>query len=194
MNQSNFLSQFKFNIIAAIDQDKGLGKNNAIPWHLKGDIQYFKELTLKTQNPNNINALIMGRKTWDSLPQKFRPLPNRLNVILSRNLVLNQDYAITAESLDIALERIKNFAYKKIEDIFIIGGATVYKEAINHACSQTLYLTRVLGKFNCDTYFPDFQDKFQRKTVSRFFEDAGIKYSFEVYEKRAGVDQKIRKN
>ena len=73
-----------FNLIVATDLNGGIGKNNQIPWHYKEDMQYFKSVTTDTSSINKINAVIMGRNTWDSLPEKYKPLPNRINVILSR--------------------------------------------------------------------------------------------------------------
>ena len=79
----------KFDLIVAADQNLGIGLNGDLPWKLKGDLKYFRNLTIQTQDRNKINAVIMGRTTWESIPDKFRPLPNRLNIILSNSLKPN---------------------------------------------------------------------------------------------------------
>ena len=75
----------KFSIILAIDSNNWLGKNNDLAWKLKSDMQYFKKITTQTQQENKQNAVIMGRKTWESIPEKFRPLPDRKNFLLTRD-------------------------------------------------------------------------------------------------------------
>ena len=80
-------------IVAACGKSMGIGLNGELPWRLKSEMKYFAETTTKTKDSDKINAVIMGRKTWESIPAKFRPLKNRLNVILSRqaNYSLNND-------------------------------------------------------------------------------------------------------
>ena len=75
-----------FAIIVAADMDGGIGAGNALPWRLKADMEFFKNFTIG----NGKNAVVMGRKTWDSIPQKFRPLPNRINVVISRNKAVHR--------------------------------------------------------------------------------------------------------
>jgi dihydrofolate reductase/thymidylate synthase len=79
-----------FDIIVAATKDWGIGKNGGIPWRLRGDMNYFRKITTETKNPQLRNCCIMGRKTYFSIPEKFRPLPDRLNVIISRNTNLKQ--------------------------------------------------------------------------------------------------------
>jgi dihydrofolate reductase len=104
-----------FSIILAIDSKNGLGKENALAWKLSGDMKYFKKTTVLTDNPDDINVVIMGRKTWESIPSKFRPLPGRINCVLTRNPPHippsqgggNQG-CVYFESLDSCLEEIEN--------------------------------------------------------------------------------------
>ena len=72
-------------VVAVCKQSRGIGKDNQLPWRLRADMQYFKQLTRSTRDPTKRNAVIMGRKTWQSIPPKFRPLDDRVNVVLSRN-------------------------------------------------------------------------------------------------------------
>jgi len=181
MNQLN--SPLQFSLVVAIDSENGIGKNNTIPWQLKGDMQYFRELTTKTEKQGTINAVIMGRKTWDSLPERFKPLPERLNIIISRSLELNEDFVQTVLSLDSALESLTNFQTQKIEQVFIIGGAMVYEQAIKHPACSKLFITRLQANFNCDTFFPVFTDKFKKISASEIQEENNLSYCFEIYQK-----------
>ena len=101
-----------FNIIAAVDDNGGIGKDGKLPWgRLKDDINWFRKVTVGNGN----NAVIMGRKTWDSLPKQFRPLPERYNIVLSRNLMPGKGYSV-AGSLDIALHMAE-----KADRVFVTG-------------------------------------------------------------------------
>ena len=84
-------------IVAACGKSLGIGLNGELPWRLKSEMKYFSETTTKTKDPSKINAVIMGRKTWESIPMKFRPLKNRYNIILSRqaNYSLNTEVDIS---------------------------------------------------------------------------------------------------
>jgi len=122
-----------FNIIAAMDFNHGIGYEGKLPWNIKGDLKFFKE---KTKD----NPLIMGRKTWDSLP--VQPLPNRENIVLSRNSEMN------------SFQKALDYCYGKNKTPFIIGGSSIYEEAINHEDLGILYLTLIHGAYKADAYFP----------------------------------------
>ena len=81
-------------VVAACKQTRGIGAGGKLPWRLRGDMQYFKQLTRSTADPLKRNAVIMGRKTWQSIPEKFRPLADRLNVVVSSNAAARKEYAI----------------------------------------------------------------------------------------------------
>ena len=81
-------------IVAACKQTHGIGMGGQLPWSLRGDMQFFKQLTRSTQDPLKRNAVVMGRKTWQSIPERFRPLDDRLNVVLSRNTEAKEEYNI----------------------------------------------------------------------------------------------------
>lgn len=127
-------------IVAALKPSLGIGSNGKMPWRLRKEIRYFKEVTSKTTTENSRNAVIMGRKTWESIPAKFRPLPDRLNIILSRsyeNEIIDSNI-IHANSVESSLSLISN-----VDRIFIIGGAQIYNELINNPLVSQLLITEI---------------------------------------------------
>ncbi|HCO67682.1 MAG TPA: dihydrofolate reductase [Dysgonomonas sp.] len=133
----------EINLIAAIDENNAIGKNNQLLCHLPNDLKYFKSVT-------EGNTVIMGRNTYMSLPNGA--LPKRRNIVLSKNPDLKIENAETAFSLQQAIEKTENE-----EQVFIIGGGSVYKEAIDIA--DKLYITLIHHRFEgADTFFPDIDD------------------------------------
>ncbi len=170
-----------FSIIVAMDSDNGIGKNGTLPWHLPEDLKHFKETTLKTNNPNKKNAVIMGRKTWESLPEKFRPLPGRINIVLTRNknYSLPEGVFQVSSFSDVLLKTVT--LCDNIENIFIIGGGEVFKRALNDPACKKIYATRILSSFNCDTFFPDFKKSFQETAKSATKKHGSVEYYFAEY-------------
>ena len=126
-------------LIAAIDQNNGIGKNNKLLCYLPADLKRFKALTTG-------NNIIMGRKTFESLPNG--PLPNRVNIVISQNNDYNALGCYIAHDLNQAIEFCD-----KDKECFIIGGEQIYKMFIEVA--DTLYITRINHKFDADTFFPE---------------------------------------
>jgi dihydrofolate reductase len=120
-------------LIVACTSEGGIGNGGELPWRIPGDMAYFKRITTD-QEPagagGRLNAVVMGRKTWESIPAKFRPLPNRVNVVLSRNPAALDLPAgvLRAASIEDALAAVDNRA--DIDQCFVIGGAEVYKQAL----------------------------------------------------------------
>jgi dihydrofolate reductase len=135
-------------LIVAMDAKRGIGKNNDLMWHLPADMNFFKETT-KNQ------IVVMGRKNYDSIPEKFRPLPNRLNVVLTRSKDFKADNCLVFNSLSDCLVFFKN---EKERKIFIIGGGEIYKMALDSKCLDEMYITYVDGVFDADTFFPEFDE------------------------------------
>ena len=129
-------------IIAAIGSNRELGKNNKLLWHIPDDLKRFKEIT-------SGHPVIMGRTTFESLGN--RPLPDRTNIIVTRDKNYQAKNCLITHSLDEAINVAQNYGKK---EIFIIGGGKVYQQAINIA--DKLYLTIVRGQFEADTFFPDY--------------------------------------
>ncbi len=172
-----------FSIIVAVDKHFGIGKNNAIPWHLPADLKYFASITTTVHNPQKKNAVMMGRKTFESIPESRRPLKNRLNVVLSHNSHLDlPKNVLLFFSLDAALGHLAVTA--DIENVFVIGGGEVFKQAINHPFCQKIYLTQINHIFDCDTFFPQIDPKkFKLINESPAAVDSGIELNFLIYEK-----------
>lgn len=140
----------------AADLDGGIGKDNALPWpRLRGDLVHFKTITTAA-NAGRQNAIVMGRKTWESKEIAGKPLPRRLNVVISRSPLSVPDGVVAASSLDDVLGR-----QLAAETLFVIGGAEIFQLAIAHPALRFVYLTRVQGRFACDVSIPALEDRFE---------------------------------
>ncbi|TFW44452.1 dihydrofolate reductase [Pseudomonas fluorescens] len=161
-------------LIAALGENRVIGVDNRMPWHLPGDFKYFKATTLG-------KPIIMGRKTWDSLG---RPLPGRLNLVVSRQTDLVLEGAEVFPSLDAAVERAQAWALEQgVDELMLIGGAQLYAQGLEQA--DRLYLTRVALSPEGDAWFPAF-DANQWTLVSNLPNPAeGDKpaYNFEVWKR-----------
>ena len=134
-------------MIAALAENRVIGIDNSMPWHLPGDFKYFKATTLG-------KPIIMGRKTWDSLG---RPLPGRLNLVVTRQQNLQLEGAEVFTSLEAAVERAEEWAAEQgVSEVMLIGGAQLYGQALEHA--DRLYLTRVALSPEGDAWFPAFDE------------------------------------
>ncbi len=147
--------------MVACDLKDGIGKNGKLPWHLKGELAYFQKVTTQTKDPHKQNMVIMGRTTWESIPVNNRPLKKRQNVILSRN----RDYLASGATVCDSLSDALKLADATIEKIFIIGGATVFKEALETLSLDGIYLTRIDRDFDCDTFLSKIPACYSQKEV-----------------------------
>ncbi|MEK7114316.1 MAG: dihydrofolate reductase [Patescibacteria group bacterium] len=137
-------------IIAAIGRGRELGKSGYLIWHLTDDMQRFKELTMG-------HPVIMGRKTWESLPERFRPLPGRTNIVVTRQA----EYVVPGAMAVDSFENARTIASlgEGADEIFVIGGGELYREALPLA--NRLYLTLVDATAEADTYFPPYEQDFK---------------------------------
>ncbi|MBU1445719.1 dihydrofolate reductase [Patescibacteria group bacterium] len=163
--------------IVAIDQEHGIGKNNDLVWNLPDDMKHFQTITQKTDDPAKKNMVIMGRSTWESIPEKHRPLKNRGNVVLSRDSKYLAKGAMVATSMDDAIA----MADKKIEKIFIIGGASVYKHSINRDDLTGLYITYIGKTYDCDTFYPQIPEHFTNVQELGGIETDDMNLRFSLY-------------
>ena len=174
-------------LIVAHDQVFGIGKNNQLPWHIKGDLKFFQTITTTLPScslagKQQQNGLIMGRLTWQSLPEAYRPLKERVNIVLTQN----DDFLLPEKVL-----RAHNFreAWQKTIDqgcarVFIIGGAAVFKEAMAMDIFTSLYITEVEGNYDCDTFFPDYRNSFDLIDSSPINIENNYRYRFRTYKRK----------
>jgi len=180
--------QVKLKLIAAACDNMGIGINGDLPWRLRKEMDYFTKMTSTTKDNNKKNVVLMGRKTWESIPKKFKPLANRINMVLtSQPLNLGED-AIVCNSLPDAIEKISQEPLKsKVEQVWVIGGSSIYKAAMESPNFYRLHLTRVKKHFDCDTFFPEIPKNCtlvkDPEVPEGIQEEKGINFEFEVYEK-----------
>ena len=139
----------KINLIVAASENNVIGKKNDLPWSLPNDMNYFKLKTLG-------HTVIMGRKNYISIPEKFRPLPNRENIILTTKKKFIAPKCKIFNSLENSIIYCQKM---KKNEIFIIGGGEVYKYALEQNLIDTIYLTRVHTTLKGDTFFPKLNEK-----------------------------------
>ena len=173
-----------FDVVVAADLDWGIGKANGLPWpKLPGDLAHFKRVTAAAPEAKR-NAIVMGRRTWESAEVKGRPLPRRLNVVISRSTLVIPEGVLAARSIEEALAATA--AAADIETTFIVGGAQIFREAFAHAALRHVYLTRVDGRFGCDTHIPDLDAMRLRATAwdgACAAEENGVRYRIERLER-----------
>ena len=161
-------------IIVAISKNGVIGRNNKLAWNLPDDMFYFSKMTIG-------HSVIMGRKNWDSIPNKWRPLPNRKNIIISRNINHNIKNVDITNSIEKA---IKIGRENEDEEIFIIGGGEIYKLGFKFV--DKLYITEIKKNIEGDTFFPKW-NKSEWKEISRISHpsDSKHKYDFDyvIYKK-----------
>lgn len=153
-------------LIVAHDKNYVIGYENGMPWHLPGDLKYFKDMTMG-------KPIIMGRKTFESIG---RPLPGRRNIVITRNDKYHAQGIETVSSLDSALALVKD-----VPEIMVIGGAQIFEQAMPLA--DKLYITLINHEFKGDTYFPRYDG--WRLTSSQQAIDSGEGYTFRycIFEK-----------
>ncbi len=171
-----------FSIIVATDLQRCIGVGGQLPWKLKADLKHFQEITTETSDPAKQNAVIMGRKTWDSLPERSRPLSKRLNVVLSRSALVLPEGVLAEASLDAALEELGHRA--KIEQAFVIGGGSVYAEAIGHPACRRIYLTEIQTTVAGDTFFPAIPEMFRQVSASETLAEGQLSFRYLVFERQ----------
>ena len=163
----------KLHLIFARAANGVIGNNNTLPWQLPEDMAHFKRCTMG-------HPVIMGRKTWDSLPPKFRPLPGRLNVVVTRQPGWHSDGALTAHSL---LEACG--LCPPDSDAWVIGGAEIYAQAL--ALASTAQVTEIDADFDGNVYAPQFGPRWIETTRERHVSATGLSFSFVTFRNTTGV-------
>lgn len=152
-------------LIAALTHNRVIGKDNDLPWHLPDDMKYFMQTTKG-------HHVVMGRKNYDSIPEKFRPLPNRTNIVVTRQKDLKLPGCLVVNALEEAVAIARNAGES---ELFIIGGSTIYRLGLPFA--DRLYLTEIDAELDGDTHFPAFNRK-DWKEVSRKHHPADDRHAF----------------
>ncbi len=182
-------------MILALDEKNWLWKWGDLPWRIKKDMKFFKQITTTSSSEifpdfwdNNIwnkkNAVIMWRKTWDSIPEKYKPLPNRVNLILSRSYVPEQNTWDMCQynSIDSAIHSLQN--RDDIADIYILWWAQIYNQILDSRLADSIFLTRVSGDYDCDVFVDNFDNNFELMKTTDIFHEWNTTFRFEMYEKR----------
>ena len=197
-------------VLAMCNTNRGIGVKGRLPWYLPKDLKHFSQVTSSVRNPQKRNAVIMGKLTWLSIPKKLRPLPKRLNVIISTSLSketcdanekANSDDYIICRSFHEAIQTILKNHSEEIETIYAIGGSQVFRESLTYPDGflDRIYLTRVFDNVECDVFMEpaNFLDSFAKldqvedaqnfnvefNTVIKD-ETSNLEYCFEVYQKQ----------
>lgn len=159
-------------LLAAHDENRVIGKDNGMPWHIPEELKYFKEKTMG-------KAMIMGRKTFESIG---RALPGRLNIVLTRDEHYQAEGAVVVLSLDEAIARGESYA----DEVMIIGGAQIFEMAMPYA--DRLYTTIIRRQYDGDTFFPPYSIGW--KLVSEttdYHTDDGLAYAYHIYERESAA-------
>ncbi len=160
----------KLNLIFARARNGVIGRDNTLPWHLPEDMAHFKRTTLGC-------PVIMGRKTWDSLPPRFRPLPGRLNVVVTRQPDWTAAGAVVTHSLQAACA-----ACQPASTAWVIGGAELYAQAL--ALASTAVVTEIDADFEGDAFAPCFGPEWMETSRETQISNNGLTFSFMTYQKQ----------
>ena len=161
-------------IIVAASSNLAIGKDNKLLWHLPTDLKNFKRLT-------DGKYVIMGRMTWESLPDNYRPLPNRKNIVISNKYGFEAVGATIVNDLDILLSGLKND--NEQNEVFVIGGGKIYKDTFKYA--DKVYMTQVWGDIDGDTFLEGFdREQWVISHLSNPMEENGFKFIFVEYTKK----------
>ena len=161
-------------LIVAVSQNGVIGKDNQLAWHLPDDMKYFSNMTKG-------HSIIMGRKNWESIPTKFRPLPERKNIVITRIKNFKSKEAFVVNSIEQAIDISRT---DEDEEVFIIGGGEIYKLGLEYV--DKIYITEIYAEIEGNTFFPKWK-KDDWIEISRIShpKDEKHKYSFDyiIYKK-----------
>lgn len=173
-------------LIVAFCKTRGIGFQNTLPWKLKKDLLNFQNLTIGNGN----NAVIMGKNTWESLPDKFKPLPKRTNIILTTKA----DYTLNTINPNLpkffpSFKKAEQYcSLAKIDNIWIIGGEQLYKEALDNDYVDWIYTTNINEYYTCDTFFPDIPPNFIQRYTSEEYIENNITFKFKIFSRNYPIE------
>ncbi|MBK6527336.1 MAG: dihydrofolate reductase [Crocinitomicaceae bacterium] len=160
-------------LIVAKASNDVIGKDNDLIWHLPADMRFFTQTTKG-------HIVVMGRRNWDSIPLKYRPLSERINVVISRNKDFKHPDCLSFQNLEDALAHFKN---EKDRDIFIIGGGQIYRDALDKNLVDEMLVTHIEQDFEGDTWFPAIDaKKWTKKEILSYIKDEKNPYNFKVFQ------------
>ncbi|MEK6873097.1 MAG: dihydrofolate reductase [Nanoarchaeota archaeon] len=155
-------------IIVAMTEQLVIGNKGRIPWHISEDLRLFKKIT-------SGNTVLMGRKTYDSLPDKYKPLPDRNNIVITKNIKINSDFRVDfCYCLEKGIELAKSYE----KSIFIIGGASIYEQTL--PLVEKLYISHIKDFYGGDAYFPNINLENWKINEEQNFDN----FVFRVYERK----------
>ena len=167
-------------VIVARDRDGGIGKSGDLPWHLPGDLAFFQEARGVGANRGQ-NAVVMGRKTWESIPPKYRPLSERYNVVVTRQTGYEVPGRRWSRSLPRRGAGNSSTPGRRWAGV-PCGGGTLYAEALRDSRVKTAWITEIDAGFECDTFFPELPAEFHLVETRPVVEENGTSYRFVRYE------------
>lgn len=157
-------------LIVAMDEASGIGKTGDMPWHIPAELRFVALTTKTTEDPSRLNALLMGSATYRSIPEARRPLIGRINAVLSRRGDAFPD-ALSFSGLDDAVSQLTSDP--SVADVFIFGGADIYRQALNKLLPTELFVTVVKGHFGCDRFFPPIPSQYKKTEESATLREGG---------------------
>jgi dihydrofolate reductase len=158
-------------LIVAIAENRVIGKDNDLIWHLPADMKFFSTMTKGS-------TVLMGRKNWDSIPEKYRPLPDRKNLVVTRDITFQAEGCEVYNQIENAIDN--NISDKK--DLFIIGGGQIYNYCIDNDLIDEMYITQIAETFDGDTFFPEVNlDNWHKEKLFYHQADEKNKHPFTVY-------------
>ena len=166
----------KVSLIVAVAENGVIGKDNDLIWHLPKDMQFFKETTTG-------HHVIMGRKNFESIPHKYRPLPNRTNIVITRQSDYTAEGCVVVNSVEEALKVAKSNGEN---EAFIIGGGQIYRIALEKDLVDKIYITKVHHSFDGDTFLPELSNKWREesKIINKADEKHAYDFDFITLEKK----------
>ena len=163
-------------LIVAHDLNRVIGKDNKMPWHIPNELAYFKEKTMG-------KAIVMGRNTFESIG---RPLPGRLNIVITRNAAYKPDGVTVVHSIEDAIE----LARKHHEEVMVIGGEQIFKEVLPY--TDLMYVTLIKKEFEGDTFFPSYDQEWSIDSESDpITTEDGLTYQYLIYKKENGGQEVV---
>lgn len=183
-------------VIVCVDKDWGFSKNGTIPWHFPEDLKLFNNLTKRVDSSDKKNICIMGRLTWDGIPMKYKPLKDRINIVVSSSIQENKDDLFFVKSIEDGIKLCLDlYLNKKVEHVFVCGGKSLYDYALNSVLLSNVHVTKINKRYDCDIFFDKeslFKKCYNDMSTQYDFSDGkeDLNYSvFKPFRKFEGEDQ-----